>query len=320
MAVSTRAPERSPAPARSPAAPGNRNWRRRRDTIAGYGFLSPWLIGFFMLTAGPMLASLYLSFTDYDLFTSPQWVGLKNYTKLFADTRFQHSVQVTIEYVLLATPLKLAAALAVALVLNSKRRGQGFYRSAFYAPSLIGASVSIAIVWKAMFREHGVVDLIGQSFGWETGGWVGNTSLSMPMLVILAVWQFGAPMVIFLAGLKQVPGELYEAAAMDGASRWRRFWNVTLPMLSPVLFFNLLLETINAFQVFASAFIISNGEGAPADSTLFYTLYLYIRGFADFRMGYASAMAWLLAAVVAVIASLMFRSSKSWVHYGGDQA
>lgn len=294
--------------------------RRRRETAAGYTFLSPWLLGFFLLTAGPMVASLYLSFTEYDLFSDPEWVGLENYTKLFADERFRHSVWVTLGYVLLATPLKLAAALAVAVLLNGKRRGQGFYRSAFYAPSLIGASVSIAIVWKALFGTDGAVDNIGQFFGWNSGGWVGNPSLSMPMLVLLSVWQFGAPMVIFLAGLKQVPAEIHEAALVDGASRARRFFKITLPMISPVLFFNLILETIHAFQIFNSAYVISGGNGSPAGSTLFYTLYLYIRGFADLKMGYASAMAWLLAIAVAVLTLIMFRSSKSWVHYGGDQS
>ncbi|MFC7534536.1 carbohydrate ABC transporter permease [Actinoplanes sp. GCM10030250] len=293
--------------------------RRRRETAAGYTFLSPWLLGFFLLTAGPMIASLYLSFTEYDLFSAPEWVGAENYTKLFADERFRHAVTVTLGYVLLATPLKLAAALAVAMLLNGKRKGQGFYRSAFYAPSLIGASVSIAIVWKALFGTEGAVDQIGQFFGWNSGGWVGNPSLSMPMLVLLSVWQFGAPMVIFLAGLKQVPAEIHEAALVDGAGRARHFWSITLPLISPVLFFNLILETIHAFQIFNSAYVISGGNGSPAGSTLFYTLYLYMRGFADLRMGYASAMAWLLALAVAILTLIMFRTSRSWVHYGGDQ-
>jgi multiple sugar transport system permease protein len=179
----------------------------------------------------------------------------------------------------------------------------------FYAPSLIGASVSIAIVWRAMFIDDGIVDRLGSSVGIDAGGWVGNPSYTMPMFILLAVWQFGAPMVIFLAGLKQIPAELYEAASVDGATPARKFVSITLPMLSPVIFFNLLLETINAFQVFASAFIIS---------TLFYTLYLYIRGFADFRMGYASAMAWVLVVVVGLITAIFFKTSKSWVHYGGE--
>jgi multiple sugar transport system permease protein len=178
--------------------------------------------------------------------------------------------------------------------------------------------VSIAIVWKAIFIDEGVVDRLGKLVGYDSGGWVGNPSLSMPMLVALSIWQFGAPMVIFLAGLKQIPAELYEAAEMDGAAWGRRFFHITLPMLSPVLFFNLLLETIHAFQIFASAFVISGGDGSPAGSTLFYTLLLYLRGFADFRMGYASAMAWVLLVVIAVLTTVFFSTSRFWVHYGGD--
>jgi multiple sugar transport system permease protein len=298
-------------PARAPR-------RRGADSRAGYTFLLPWLLGFILLTVGPMLSSLYLSFTNYNLFEAPKWIGLDNYTSLFQDERFLQSVGVTLGYVVFGTPLKLAAALAVALLLNNATRGQGFYRSAFYAPSLIGASVSIAIVWKAMFGDQGPVDQGLSFFGINLGGWVGNPSMTMPMMILLTVWQFGAPMVIFLAGLKQIPQELYEAASVDGAGRFRKFVNITFPMLSPVVFFNLLLETIHAFQIFASAYIISNGEGGPAGSTLFYTLYLYLRGFSDFRMGYASAMAWLLVIVVGVITLIFFRTSKSWVHYSGD--
>lgn len=302
------AADRSPGRRRSKAA----------ETRAGYAFLLPWLLGFFALTAGPMLASLYLAFTNYNLFAPPEFIGVDNFTMLFSDPRFQKSAQVTGIYVLLGTPIKLAAALAVAMLLNNRRRGQGLYRSVFYAPSLIGASVSIAIVWKAMFIDGGVVDRIGQGVGMEPGGWVGNPNMTMPMFILLTVWQFGAPMVIFLAGLKQVPAELYEAASVDGAGPVRKFWQITLPMLSPVLFFNLLLETIHSFQIFASAFIISGGTGGPAGSTLFYTLYLYQRGFVDNRMGFASAMAWVLVVVVGVITLLFFRSSKFWVHYSGE--
>jgi len=292
--------------------------QRGADARAGYTFLLPWLLGFIALTVGPMISSLYLSFTNYNLFDPPKWIGLDNYTTMFQDERFMQSVGVTVGYVVFGTPLKLAAALAVAMLLNSARKGQGFYRSAFYAPSLIGASVSIAIVWKAMFGDSGPVDQGLSFFGINLGGWVGNPSMTMPMFILLTVWQFGAPMVIFLAGLKQIPADLYEAASMDGAGPVRKFFNITWPMLSPVVFFNLLMETIHAFQIFSSAYIISNGEGGPAGSTLFYTLYLYLRGFSDFRMGYASAMAWLLLIVVGIITLIIFKTSKGWVHYSGD--
>jgi multiple sugar transport system permease protein len=307
-----------PAGPQAPLAAARNRRRGGRDTLAGYAFVSPWLIGFLALTAGPMLASLYLSFTSYNLFAAPEWVGLENYKQLLDDPRFIQSSKVTLTYVVLGTPIKLAAALAVAMLLNTSRKGQGFYRSVFYAPSLIGASVSIAIVWRAMFIDNGIVDRMGSSVGVESGGWVGNPDFTMPMFILLTVWQFGAPMVIFLAGLKQIPTELYEAASVDGAGPGRKFLSITLPMLSPVLFFNLLLETINAFQIFASAFIISGGTGGPAGSTLFYTLYLYLRGFQDFRMGYASAMAWVLVAVVGLLTLIFFKTSKSWVHYGGE--
>ncbi|TFB67702.1 carbohydrate ABC transporter permease [Cryobacterium sp. Hz9] len=291
----------------------------RRENRAGYIFLLPWLLGFLGLTIGPMLVSLYLSFTDYDLFTPPEWVGLDNFARMFTeDPVWIKSVQITLLYVLIGTPIKLAAALAVAMLLNYRNKGSGFFRSAFYAPSLIGASVSVAIVWRAMFGTDGPVDSSLSVFGINLGGWVGNVDFIIPMMILLAVWQFGAPMIIFLAGLKEVPQELYEAAEMDGAGPVRKFRSVTLPMLSAVIFFNLLLEMIAAFQVFASAYIISNGTGGPAGMTNFYTLYLYKRGFADLQMGYASAMAWALVVVVAVITLILFKTSKSWVHYAGD--
>ncbi|MGO2762381.1 MAG: carbohydrate ABC transporter permease [Microbacterium gubbeenense] len=293
--------------------------RTIRETLAGYTFLLPWMIGFLGLTMGPMLYSLYLSFTSYNLFSPPKWVGFDNYIRLFTDDPvFIQSAQITLFYVLVGTPIKLAAALAIAMLLNFRDRGAGFFRSAFYAPSLIGASVSVAIVWRAMFNTDGPVDRGLQIFGINLGGWIGNVSLVVPMMILLAVWQFGATMVIFLAGLKQVPKELYEAAEVDGAGAFRRFRAVTMPMLSPVVFFNLLLELVGAFQVFASAYIISNGTGGPAGMTNFITLYLYKRGFTDTQMGYASAIGWIVMIVVAVIAVILFRSQKTWVHYSGD--
>lgn len=316
MTLTAEAPTTGSSIAASSAAAKKR--RKRAETRAGYAFLSPWLLGFVLLTAGPMLASLYLAFTNYNLFAPPQWIGLENFQRLFHDPNYVQAWKVTLTYVVLGTPIKLLAALAVAMLLNNAFSGKGFYRSSFYAPSLIGASVSIAIVWKAMFIDKGIVDQIQQFFGFAAGGWVGDPSRTMPMLILLTVWQFGAPMVIFLAGLKQIPVELYEAASVDGAGPSRKFRQITLPMLSPVIFFNLLLEMIHAFQIFASAYIISNGTGGPARSTLFYTLYLYFRGFQDFQMGYASAMAWILVLVVGALAAVFFKTSKSWVHYSGE--
>ncbi|UCM87336.1 carbohydrate ABC transporter permease [Streptomyces marincola] len=307
---------RAGGPARRPQT--KRPSRRAAETRAGYAFLAPWLLGFIALTAGPMIASAYLAFTDYHPIRGGEWIGTENFTRLFDDPRFLDSVQVTVTYAIVGTPIKLAAALGVAMLLNNRKRGKGTYRSLFYAPSLIGASVSIAIVWKAMFNDQGIIDDIGDYFGTWSGGWVGDPGRTMPMMILLAVWQFGAPMVIFLAGLKQIPNELYEAAQVDGAGPVRRFTKITLPMLSPVLFFNLVLETINSFQVFASAFIISGGRGGPANSTLFYTLYLYQRGFGQGQLGYAAAMAWLLVIVVGIITLIFFRTSRYWVHYSGE--
>lgn len=301
------------------ARPPRKRRAGRGDDKAGYAFLAPWLIGFFVLTVGPMLVSLYLSFTDYDLYEA-SWIGLDNYRAMLSDPRFQASIRVTGGYVLFAVPIKLAAALAVAMLLNSPRRGLGFYRSALYAPSLVAASVSIAIIWRAMFIDDGIVDRVQQLVGIDSGGWIGNPSLSLPLFVLLAVWSFGGPMVIFLAGLKQVPAELYEAAEVDGAGPVRRFRTITLPMLSPVIFFNVLMDIIGSFQVFGSAFIISGGTGGPANSTLFYTLYLYIRGFSvGTDMGFASAMAWLLVVFVGILAVIFFRTSRYWVHYAVDE-
>ncbi|MBA2813264.1 sugar ABC transporter permease [Streptomyces sp. KM273126] len=293
---------------------------RRSQALSAHVFLAPWLIGMIALTLGPMLTSLYLSFTDYGLFTTPKWVGLANYRYMLEDDRFLASIGVTLKFVLIGAPLKLAAALAVALLLNRTRRGVGLYRAAFYAPSLLGASVSVALVWRSLFATDGFTDRTLGSLGIHLGGFTDNPDYALYPLITLTVWQFGAPMVIFLAGLKQIPRELYEAASLDGASRVRTFVSITLPMLSPVLFFNLVLEIINSFQSFTSAFVISNGSGGPSDSTLLYSLYLYEQAFTNFHMGYASAMAWVLLIVIALVTAIVFRTSRMWVYYGQEDA
>ncbi|CAL9671471.1 sugar ABC transporter permease [Streptomyces collinus] len=302
-----------PEARRAPAAAPKRRPQREREGAA-WVFLSPWVLGAIVLTLLPMAVSLYLSFTDYDLFSPPKWVGLRNYVQMFTeDPRYWRSVVTTLMYVLVAVPLQLALALVVALALKGMKRGKGFYRSAFYAPSLLGASMSIALVWRAVFNDGGTVDnLLG------TGGWVNKPGWALLAVALLTVWQFGAPMVIFLAGLQQIPAELYEAAAVDGAGKWRQFLSVTVPMLSPVLFFNLVLQTIQAFQVFTPAFAVSAGKGGPADSTLVYTMYLYDRGFVASHMGYASAMAWVLLLVIGIVTAVLFRTSRSWVFYASE--
>lgn len=284
-------------------------------------FLAPWIIGAVALTVGPMIVSLYLSFTDYDLFTEPHWVGVDNFVRMFTeDGRYLQSVKVTLVYVLVAVPLKMVVSLLIAMMLNTRAASNGFYRAAFYAPSLLGASVAAALVWRAMFTEGGTVNELLDSVGLHTPSWVDDPGYTLWSIILLTVWQFGAPMVIFLAGLKQIPRELYEAAEVDGASPVRRFWHITLPMLSPVIFFNLVLEAIHAFQVFTPAFVIGGGRGGPADSALVYTLYLFQTGFEDFEMGYASAMAWVLLVVIAIVTAVIFRTAKLWVFYGDDRS
>ena len=295
----------------------------RREAAAGYVFLSPWLLGLMAITAIPMLLSLYLSFTDYEVlvpWSEIKWIGLENYRRMFTeDVTFWHAVRVTVMFALIAVPLKLIAALGVALLLHRERRGVGLFRGLFYLPSLLGGSVALAIVWVNMFNRDGAFNAFLGLFGIEGRPWVNDPSWALETLMVLAIWQFGAPMVIFLAGLKQVPVELYEAAAVDGASRWRQFWSITLPMLSPVIFFNLVLETINGFQGFTSAFVISGGTGGPIDSTLMYTLNLYIWGFTEYEMGYASAMAWVFLIAIGLITVVLFSTGRFWVHYSdGD--
>lgn len=318
--LSTRAPE-SAGGTTGPRAPARRRRQVREKQWPAYVFLSPWMIGAGVLTLLPMAVSLYLSFTDYNLFDAPNWVGPRNYVELlFEDPRYWRSVGTTLLYVLVAVPLKLALALGAAMLLKNLNRGRAFYRSAFYAPSLLGASMSIALVWRALFNDGGTVPNLLDAVGIDTGGWVGNPHLAVFAVVLLTVWQFGAPMVIFLAGLQQISPELYEAAGIDGAGPWRRFVSITVPMLSPVVFFNLVLEIIQSFQVFTPAFAISGGKGGPADSTMFYTLYLYERGFTASHMGYAAAMAWLLLIAIGVITLILFRTSRSWVFYAGEEA
>jgi multiple sugar transport system permease protein len=291
-----------------------RAWRRN---AAGYLFLTPWLIGFFGLTLGPTLASLYLSFTDYDLLTAPRWAGLKNYEyAFFYDDRLGNALSVTFHYVVWSVPLKLAVALALAMALDQGIRGVALYRATFYLPSLLGASVAIAILWRLIFGGDGLVNhLLHATLGITGPAWVTHPDYALWTLIVLAVWQFGSPMIIFLAGLRQIPQDLYEAAAMDGAGPLRQFFRITLPLLAPVIFFNLVFQTIEAFKAFTQAFIVSGGRGGPVDSTLFYSLYLYIEAFENFRMGYASALAWLLLAIIGAFTALAFLTSRYWVYY-----
>ncbi|GMA29834.1 carbohydrate ABC transporter permease [Arenivirga flava] len=294
--------------------------RRRRRSLVALVFLLPWLIGMIGITLGPMIASLLLSFTDYNFLRAPEWVGIDNYARIFADDpRFLTSLGVTFTYVVVSVPLQLAFALGIAVLLNQGLRGLAFYRSVYYLPSLLGTSVAIAILWRQIFGADGLFNqLLGLAGFEDLPNWIATPELALGTLITLNVWTFGSPMVIFLAGLRQVPSELYEAAAVDGAGRWTRFARITIPMISPVIFFNLILQMIGAFQTFTQAYIVSGGSGGPVDSTLFYTLYLYQKAFRDFDMGYASAMAWILLLIIALFTWLAFATSNRWVHYGED--
>jgi multiple sugar transport system permease protein len=308
----------------------------RRNAVA-YMFLTPWLLGFLVLTLYPMIYSLGLSFTDYD-FTKPnstQWIGLGNYEKMFGsvfgvtkftastgevmrvDRYYMKSLNVTFTYVFVSVPLKLIVALGVAMLMNQKLRGVSFYRAVYYIPTLLGGSVAIAVLWRKLFEKDGLVNgLLGTLGFTNLPGWITNPRFSLGTLILLSVWQFGSSMIIFLAGLKQIPQEYYEAASVDGANKVRQFFSITIPLLSPVILFNLVMQMIYAFQAFTQAYIIGGGRGGVLNSTLFYTLYLYIQGWTYHEMGYASAMAWVLLLIIAAITAIIFISSKWWVSYG----
>ncbi len=287
---------------------------RRSHNLVGYLFISPWLIGFFLFTVIPIAASLYFAFTRYDILSDPVWVGLANFDRMFnKDARYWKSVQATFYYVFTAVPLRLIFALMVAILLNNGRKMTAIYRAAFYAPSIIGGSIAVAVMWKQVFGSEGLVNFLAVLIGLPPVNWLGNPATAIWTLILLAVWQFGSPMLIFLAGLKQIPTEMYEAASIDGASGVQKFFSITLPMLSPVILFNLVMQTISGFLVFTQAFIIT--DGTPLDTTLFYALYLYKRAFTTFEMGYASAMAWVLLLIVGIFTAITFKFSSYWVYY-----
>jgi multiple sugar transport system permease protein len=309
-----------------PASTGRRRtWRK--DGRAAMLFLAPWFIGLIGITLGPIIASLVLSFTDYNLLRDPEWIGLENYRAMLDDPRLRQSLRVTITYVVFGVPLQLAAALGLALLLDRGLRGLPVYRSIYYLPSLLGGSVAIAILWRLVFGARGlvnqvlelpVISSIAGFFGIEPQGWVSSPDTALWTIIALHVWTFGSPMVIFLAGLRQIPAMYHEAAAVDGAGGITRFFRITLPLLTPIIFFNLVLQIINSFQSFTQAFIVSGGRGGPADATLFYTLYLYQQGFTSFNMGYASAMAWLLLTIIAGFTAVNFLAARYWVFYGDE--
>jgi multiple sugar transport system permease protein len=305
----------------------------KREALYGYLFISPWLIGFILFTIGPMLASLYFSFTDYNVVDSPTWVGLANYSKIFSgvpeairtlsseplgDPLFWKSLQVTLYYAMLALPLGLIVSFFLALLLNQKIPGVNLWRTVYFLPSVI-AGVAVTILWVRIFSPRvGILNPILEKFGIQGPGWLSSPDWAVPALVIMSLWGIGGGMIIYLAGLQGVPTDLYDASKVDGANLVQRFRYVTLPMMTPVIFYELVLSLIATFQYFTEAYVASGGTGGPVRSTLFYNLYLYQNAFKYFDMGYASTMAWILFVIVLLLTLLVFRSSQYWVHYEGQ--
>lgn len=288
---------------------------QKRETRAAYLFMLPWLIGFFCLTVIPMFASLYFSFTSYDMFTAPKWIGVENYVKMFSDIKFKYSLKVTVTYVLLGVPLQLVFALLLAVLFKRNRRGVRFYRAVYYLPSLFGSSIAVSILWRQIFNKEGLINRLLSVFGIQGRNWINSPDTAIYTLIVLLIWQFGASMVIFLSSLKQISNDYYEAATIDGASKLRQFFAITLPLLTPMVFFNVVMQFINAFQAFTPAYIVSGGTGGPMNSTLFYTLNIYLQGFSYFKMGYACALAWVLVVIIAVFTGIIFGTAKKWVYY-----
>lgn len=291
------------------------NKRFLGNRYTGLLYITPWIIGFIIFQLYPLIASLFYSFMDYRMFSEPEFTGLENYIYMITkDELFWHSLKVTSIYVLVSIPLKLVTALVIALLLSKKLRFINFFRTVYYIPSIMGGSVAIAILWKAMFMKEGYVNSLLSLLSIPSVSWLGNPSVALYTLSFLVVWQFGSSMVLFLAGLKQIPSELYEAARVDGASGIKIFFSITLPQLSPIIFFNLIMQIINAFQEFTGALVITD-RGGPMNETYLYVLKIYDEGFRFFKMGYASALSWVLFLIILIFTALIFKSSSGWVYY-----
>jgi multiple sugar transport system permease protein len=298
-----------------------RRWSRsvRQDLINGLLFISPWLIGLLIFTLYPLLASLYYSFTDYNVLQPAKFVGATNFTGMFAkDHLFWTAVRNTLIFALMAIPLNIVFSICLALLLNVKVHGMSIYRTIFYLPSIFPQVVTALLFSWMLNPQFGLVNSLLKQIGLPTVGWLTDPTWAKPSLVLLGLWGLGGSMVIYLAALQDVPQHLYEAAELDGAGALTKTWTITLPMISPTIFFNLVLGTIDAFQSFTFVYVLTDGQGGPLDSTLFYGLLLYRNAFKYLHMGYASAMAWLLALFVILITLVIFKSSGRWVYYGGE--
>jgi multiple sugar transport system permease protein len=296
-----------------------RNILRRREAVAGYLFVLPWIVSLLVFTAYPVLASLYFSFTDYTVLEPPRWIGAENYRALSTtDPSFWTAVYNSAYYALISVPLGLLVSLSLALVLNMRATGIGLYRTLFYLPAL-APPVAGTIIFIVMFNSQGgIVNQTLAFFGLPTPGWFSDPAWSKPGLIILSLWGMGASALIFLAGLKDIPQSLLEAAAIDGANAWQRLRHITLPLLTPVTLFNLVMGVIGSFQVFVSAFVIGNTTGRPLESTLMYMVLIYRNAFRYFKMGYASALAVLLFVVILIVTLTIFRSARLWVFQESD--
>ncbi|MDR2434069.1 MAG: sugar ABC transporter permease [Treponema sp.] len=290
--------------------------RQLAENLSGFVFISPWLLGFLMFMALPMLLSLYYSFTEYDILASPVFRGLRNFRRMAGDELFWKSLSVTFYYAFVSVPLRLVFAFLVALLFRRAARAVRIYQAVYYLPSIVGGSIAVAVMWRRLFMADGAINAVLQAAGINsTVSWIGEPSTAMWTLIILAIWQFGSSMLIFLAGLRQIPAAYYEAAQIDGAGVFHQFLSVTLPQMTPVIFFNLIMQLINGFTVFTQAFVVSGGNGDPQNTTLVYALYLYQRAFKYYNMGYGSAMAWVLVLIIALFTGLVFKTSDRWVYY-----
>lgn len=288
--------------------------RRKFRNYSGYLFLLPWICGFLLFTVWPIIQSFGLAFTEYDIFTPPKFIGFQNFVEMFTEDRlFKQSLFVTFKYVIYSVPVKMVAALTVAVILNQKIGGIGIYRTIYYLPSILGASVAMSVTWKMVLGYDGFFNQALMAIGLERVNFLSDPGLALGTLAMISSWQFGSAMVIFLSGLKNIPQELYEAAIVDGARPWKKFWHITLPMLSPTILFNFIMNMIGSFQVFTQAFVMT--KGGPVDSTYFYVLHLYRNAFENFRMGYASALAWFLSVIIIIVTALTFKISNKYVYY-----
>lgn len=286
---------------------------RFERNLTAYSFLVPWIFGVVILTVGSMLYTVYLGFTHYDLISPPRWIGIGNFASILRNQNFWDAVRATTTFVVIALPLRITVSLLLAILLSKRRRGVGIYRAVIYLPSLIGGSVGIAIGWQRLFSPNGPINTMLSLAGIKAPDWLGSPRYAIVVLIVLSCWQLGSEMVIFIAGLKQVPDHLYESARIDGASGLRRFFRITIPMISPIIFFNLIVGTINTFVIFTQVYVITGG--GPMNSTLFYALYIYQQAFLYLHMGFAAALAIILLGILASISGILFLTQKYWVNY-----